>query len=159
MSESIIYFLEVLGSIARDDPKFGFCVVLIFRVVKKLDFKLAFVKSDATLALPREFEGVFGWFGSVKPLFHKALNGVPQKILVDYVSIAVFGEVKQDFCAEAIFHFVIENLVKQLKSSDTKHLETLILQIVSVEVVKHPVQQFDQHGVVVPYLQVGSHHT
>jgi hypothetical protein len=46
--------------------------------------------------------------------------------------------------------------VEDLKSSDTKHFEALVLQVVSVEVVEHPVQKLNEHSIVAPNFDVSN---
>ena len=87
--------------------------------MKELNFKLALVKSDASLALPRKFKRFLIWLRLNETLHYKAFDGLPQQILVDYVAVAIFGEIEEDFGAETIFDFVVENLVKLFQSSDT----------------------------------------
>jgi hypothetical protein len=87
--------------------------------LKELFFEFAFVKTDAALSIPRESGWNFLRYCVNESLLDKALDGVSQKIPVDYVSVPLLGEVEKHFCAEAVFDIVVENLVERLKSSDT----------------------------------------
>ena len=87
--------------------------------MQELNFEFTLVKSNASLALPRKLKSLFVRFCLGKSLQNEAFDGVSQQILVDYVAVAIFGEIEEDFGAEAIFDFVVENLVKKFKSSDT----------------------------------------
>ena len=43
--------------------------------------------------------------------------------------MAIFGEVDEDFCKEAVFHTIVKSFVELLQSKYAKRLTILILQV------------------------------
>ena len=140
--------MKVFWCVVLGIPEQSLVIEVLFRVCQERIFKFLVINCEVLITLPDELVALFHWSWLHETHVDVALERFLDSLTVDNLALSVFGYLEEDGLKKfLLLPFIIDILVVR-HALLSKLWQTLVLQVVPVEVVKHLFHELGEHGEV-----------